>query len=151
MREIKFRGLSINGKMFIGNLTILKKPCNNLGPGCYISNSAGMPFAYHVQPKTIGEYTGLKDKNGKEIYEGDIVRFADKWEWYRGEWAGGLLATEKDKKEVETDHVKYPYQTEVVEYNQGSFWPAPASELPIYWEVIGNIHENPELLKGCTK
>lgn len=94
------------------------------------------------------QFTGLHDRHGKEIYEGDIVRFADKWEWYRGKFAGGILSTAEDKKEVLTNHKKYPYEIRKVEFNEGGFVFATHSEIREYWEVIGNIYENPELLEN---
>ena len=65
-REIKFRGLTINGDWVSGLLA--KK-----GDEWYISNSAGSPFAFQVRPETIGQFIGLYDRNMIEIYEGDVV------------------------------------------------------------------------------
>jgi len=74
MREIKFRGMDISGEWHYGLLSISQGKGSQPPIGCYISNRAGMPWAYAVRPETVGQFTGLLDKNGKEIYEGDIVR-----------------------------------------------------------------------------
>lgn len=81
---------------------------------------------------TLERYTGLTDKELKEIYEGDIVQL-----WHEGyDWMG---------EEATTD------VTSVVKFVNGSFW---IENEPMYaypdddLEVIGNIHENPELLEA---
>lgn len=114
MREIKFRGLTIRGQWVVG---LLAQNANDY----FISNRAGKAFAYQVREETIGQYTGLKDKNGKEIYEGDIV----------------LRGSDNSPEVVEFDD---DIDTDGV-YGRCSGWAFDG------WEVIGNIYENPELLK----
>ena len=92
-------------------------------------------------------FTGLLDKHGTEIYFQDILRFSDKWEWYRTEYGGKLLfADEEGRKQLLIDIENEPYETRVVDGIEDYEW-LLSSEIQSYWEVIGNIHENPELLK----
>jgi len=95
----------------------------------------------HNCPFIWMQYTGLKDKNGKEIYEGDIVRFyqcRDKkggvwlslYKDYR-EWFGEIIFKEG---RFEIGNTKYIGKSNIEEKKVDS------------WEIIGNIYENPELL-----
>jgi len=77
------------------------------------------------------QFTGLKDKKGKEIYEGDIVSFEydpNEFEKYKVSWGTATF---------------YAESLEDAEYNN-SLWDMPRENM----EVIGNVYENPELLKG---
>lgn len=117
-REIKFRAQSLDGIWEYGELHLR---CNHP----HIHNLIGANI--YIDHNTVGQFTGLHDKNGKEIYEGDIVRTL----------VSRLNAT-KNKK----------YRNFVIRYDAPHFWNGYDSILmrPMYMEVIGNIYDNPELL-----
>ena len=71
MREIKFRGKSVDdGKWYFGSLV-------DNGRWKFIADIDDYPVHMSVFPESIGQYTGVTDKNGKEVYEGDIVKVTD--------------------------------------------------------------------------
>lgn len=86
----------------------------------------GNTTMFEVIPETVGEYTGLKDKNGERIFEGDIVTMP--------KYGGG-----RHKSVVYFKNGKF-----AVNGSNYSF----KDICPKNMEIIGNIHDNPELLKG---
>ena len=127
MIAIKFRGIRLNGEWAYGLLAISQGYPGQPEAGCYISNSCGMPWAYSVRPETVGQYVGLKDKNGKEIYRGDIDKVFGNIIMVYGCFIGrAFVLSEEDEKEKNDTILGDTSQ------NQR--------------EIIGNIHENPELM-----
>lgn len=96
----------------------------------------------------VMQFTGLLDKNGKDIFEGDVVEFTDKWEWYRGTYAIPMMFA---VKEAHAD-LKAKYEAEPMHRFEVTFDPFIGFNLSQYdlgegrYAVIGNIYENPELL-----
>ena len=100
----------------------------------YISNKAGSPFAFEVRPDTICQCTGLKDKNGKLIWENDVVGF---WDTY---------STENGQAEMDCIG-KVVWDDETISFQVTNRLSAESYEVLDECSVIGNIFDNPELLE----
>lgn len=118
MREILFRGLSVNGNKWVyghliywaGNYQIWE------------TEEDGETHNYLAKPESIGQFTGLLDKNGNKIFEGDILQE----DWFQFEV---IYDTESAKFRLKSiNHYQYP------SWNRG-----------IKMEIIGNIHEKTKL------
>ena len=155
-REILFRGkLKDNGKWVQGDLW-----CNPYGKRaiCIVSpiNNQGTTGGNEVIPETIGQYTGLTDKNGKKIFEGDIIRYADLYDYncYLESIDNPEVYDNIDLGNIWTiDEVVYGIKVgyPAFDLNKHDFETNGLSELSesgqYFYEVIGNIHDNPELLE----
>lgn len=107
------------------------------------------PFIKQPEDVEVMMFTGLLDKSGKEIYRGDILRFSDKNEWYRCQYGPKLMfASQEERKKLLLQLEAEPFEERIVSIPEGYEW-LLSSEIQVYWEIIGNIYENPELEKPC--
>ena len=141
MVQIKFRGQDSNGKWHYGDLL-------HIGGGCLIYSGSQteaesftddkiavmleMDEVHVVKPETIGQYVGIKDKNFKEIYSGDVLqcgplRFAV---FYRDR-LGGFIARNCD-------------------YDLDVYKTIPIGQFIVHdnFQIIGNVFDSPELIKS---
>ena len=125
MRPIKFRAKNINGVWYYGSLVYSKE----INAAIYFQTGNGlvkvMDWVY-VNPETVGQFTGLYDCDGKEIFEGDILDFNGltvEVRFVRGVFA--FLANGDLDEELCGD-----------------------CRTDLFAKVIGNVYENPDILKG---
>lgn len=114
MREILFRGKRKEDDEWVYGFLVSQKHI-----GDWVT-------AYPVVPNTVGQFTGRIDKNGKKIFEGDIIRAFG--ETYACRWDGGNCEFGLSNKH-ESFGIAYV--------------------APFDMEIVGNIHDNPELLGGA--
>ena len=136
-REIKFRGR--NGNMWVyGNLHVRKH--DEYGDSAFIIGSTEKPATVQVDVRTVGQFTGIKDCKGREIYEGDIL------EYYND-------ITKKSHVSGHVVYDEYKAAFNIVNPKDGShLYIMPTDDgIDPHLTVIGNIHSNPELLKGTRK
>lgn len=136
MRTIKFRALLSETNLWVYGDLARGISVDPDGPiyDCIIIDSDKNDF-WVVRRETVGEFTGLLDKNGKEIYEGDIVK------WVLRERFGDLKT--KRVSEIKWNDGLCGFSPIVYDNEcEDGFYSYRVTKL----EVIGNIHENPELL-----
>lgn len=144
-REIKFRGLTSKGIWEYGLLFYshgtgeFKISRSNGWVPSYNNPDEGESTEYYnIDSKTVGQFTGLKDNNGKEVFEGDIIQ---------GHPAINVYNT-KIKSEVffRTKEGRWVARTYFDDHHQDEYLFEALK--PIHdTKIIGNIHQNPELLK----
>lgn len=138
MRMILFRGKRLdNGKWYFGSYLFLHVPMSDWtgrhrGPAKdvhYIVDREDVNEA--VDPETVGQYTGVVDRNGNRIFEGDILAFnpgdGEETSFYRVEWDNARWTVSFGRGYADDDMTDWESEN---------------------WTVIGNIYDNPELMEG---
>lgn len=125
MREILFRAKRFdNGEWIYGDLLTP----TDIMDVWEISENTGMGDRYEIDPETVGQYTGLKDKNGNKIFEGDIVKFVRYGVVTWHEVLGGFVLFFRPQNPFGSSLHWMLFDIGICPY-----------------EVIGNIHDNPEI------
>ena len=128
MREILFRGKRTDCEAWVEGDLIQAFRGKQLS-SCSIMPHTPTAYCWKIDPETVGQFTGLTDKNGKRIFEGDIVHCVSGGEqavisWLKYSACFGLS-----------------FDGWCCGFNDYDFSPND-------FKVIGNIHDNPEILKG---
>lgn len=124
MREILFRGKRTdNGEWVYGY--VCRYGWTGKGKTYIVPDYASALYSLEVDPETVGQYTGLSDKNGTKIFEGDIV----------------LLKGDEEPYQVVFDESCFQVYSDSVRYAMDNFYDYEI-------EVIGNIYDDPEVLGG---
>lgn len=147
MREILFRGKRIDNGEWIQGSFVIHGDDYYIAPDINAYTSIGgrgkgkyMLFGryYQVVPETVGQYTGMTDKNGKKIFEGDVLNVHDQIPMFDG---------------YDTDEIVYNGKVMYIK-NQGMYVCEGNNDGNALCalnlgkcEIIGNVHDNPELLE----
>lgn len=144
MREILFRGKSIRNSEWVQGCGFIFRLYGAKilyeGDDLFIDEE-GTVYPYYenedVVYKTVGQYIGMDDRNGAKIFDGDILKVSDSEETHIGV-------------------VTYSYASWCIENETGRLSICDILKMndkgaPFLFEVLGNIHDNPELLSSCIQ
>ncbi|MDY6287971.1 MAG: YopX family protein [Bacteroidales bacterium] len=137
MKEILFRAKRLdNGEWVYGYIRHYQN--NQHTTEKWTIYEPALSLEYEVDPATIGQYTGLTDKNGTKIFEGDILKVF----YYGKSKIFGVVKFGKTRFFIDDNFM-----------GMGDYMKTPMNEMfsRYEFEVVGNVHDNPELWKGGEK
>ncbi len=158
MREILFRGKRTDNSEWVYGYYVKMNVIGGVNHLIYSADSVVGVYKkpYIVDPETVGQYTGLTDKNGRKIFEGDILEFDD--EIVEGYYTS--CGREYNSWEVKNygvvgfyeesagyDFCKYKFNENQVEADLHENNTMEFADFVKELEIVGNIHDNPEMLE----
>ena len=150
MRTIKFRGKSVDyGTWRYGSLIIHEDGSMAITGGA--NEFSSQLWSSQVHPKSVGQWTGMVDKNGVEIYEGDVVESCSELvRMYDAKPTGEIVTSRSEivwndfswaKKEIYDSRWTRSWS------NYGNVYNLVVNTLSTYYEIVGNVVDNPELME----
>lgn len=141
MREIIFRGKRLDNGEWVEGVYMPHYYSSRFGKVAAIFTNDDVlckTYRFPVDPETVGQYTGLKDKNGKPIFEGDIVTYDNSpYNAYCTPHIGVIVWR------------KWAWHLKYIEYGFTNYYPVGSEDFfGAKSELIGNIHDNPESMGG---
>jgi uncharacterized phage protein (TIGR01671 family) len=154
MREILFRGKRADNGAWVEGAFCLKdcdEPFGDLvdRPSIIKYDPPCDGFWYRVDPKTAGQFTGLTDKNGKKIFEGDILQYSIEED--QAVFVGAVKFGEFNPDGGALINTSVGFYVELVDQEGKRTYMRKDIGFWVKFrgvEVIGNVHDNPELLEG---
>jgi len=134
MREIKFRGKRLDNGEWVYGYYVYYGWIDNQ-KHYIVPDYASALYAFEVDPSTVGQFTGILDKNEREIYEGDILKDTNNAIYYV-DFIRGCFYLKTNYKSF--PHLGWTEWLPMCEIDRLA--------IPVEFEIIGNIYENPELL-----
>ena len=155
MREILFRGKrKSNGEWIEGFYFEKRNPCSEDGKPVRYCISDVPPFGADILPETLGQFTGLYDKNGTKIFEGDIVEFtspdymgiSERGEVIFKDGCYGVSYVSEFSRKLKSRH-RYEYFHRIGQIDKWQDMGASGT-ITYTYEVLGDVWDSPELLEG---
>lgn len=142
MREIKFRAWDLENDKYVSDRPMMYEPAYSISITGNVLVEAGYDSTEQAKNIQLEQYTGVKDGNGDLVYESDIIQKV-----WLAEMPDGSIQTTKIGDPFEVTVGNYVYGKWIAESILGRGFGVTNYVMPDELMIVGNIHENPELLE----